>query len=285
VDAYSKYPNVISVSNTTSRQTVAILRKLCAQHVFPETIVSDNRTQFTSHKFKEFCKANVIIHILSLPYHPQSNGRAERFVDTKCGLLKLRGEGDVDKILDTFLLAYRTTPSSTLQQQYCPLELFFGCKPQTILDLLLPTKQPTGRDTKMEYQFNRQHGAVERNFEGGDPVYVQYRELHDWMAGSVAKGISGCLYNVTPANGLAHRFPAKQIWLRFTQMTDDDFTAFADAFNLPFRHPQVASGETGHLDEHAVDHTQQTSNQGTPALDDVKPEQSSSAFSEPRHSK
>jgi len=146
VDSYSKYPDVISVANTTSRQTVAILRKLCAQHGVPETIVSDNGTQFTSHEFKEFCKANAIIHILSPPNHPQSNGRAERFVDTfKRGLLKLRGEGDVDKILDTFLLAYRTTPSSSLPQR-CPAELFFGRKPRTTLDLLLPTKQPTGRD-------------------------------------------------------------------------------------------------------------------------------------------
>jgi len=100
---------------------VAILRKLCAQHGVPETIVSDNGTQFTSHEFREFCKANAFIHILSPPYHPQSNGRAERFVDTfKRDLLKLRGEGDVDKILDTFLMAYRTTPSAALPQQRCP---------------------------------------------------------------------------------------------------------------------------------------------------------------------
>jgi hypothetical protein len=32
VDAYSKYPDVISMHNTTSQQTVAILSKLCAQH-------------------------------------------------------------------------------------------------------------------------------------------------------------------------------------------------------------------------------------------------------------
>ena len=44
VDSYSKYPDVISVSNTTYRQTVAIFRKLCAQHGAPETIVSDNGT-------------------------------------------------------------------------------------------------------------------------------------------------------------------------------------------------------------------------------------------------
>jgi len=82
VDAYSKYPEVISAPNITSRQTVIILRKLCAQHGVPETIVSDNGTQFTSHEFREFCKANAVSHILLPPYHPQSNGRAERFVDT-----------------------------------------------------------------------------------------------------------------------------------------------------------------------------------------------------------
>ena len=87
-------PEVIAVLNPTSRQTVARLRKLCAQNGVPETIVSDNGTQFTAHEFEEFCKANAFSHILSPPYHPQSNGRAERFVDTfKRGLLKLRGEG------------------------------------------------------------------------------------------------------------------------------------------------------------------------------------------------
>jgi len=105
VDAYSKPPDVISVSSMMSRQTVAILSKLCAQHGVPDTIVSDIGTQFTSHEFREFCKANDVSHILSPPYHPKSNGLAKCFIDTKRSLLKLRGEGDVDTILDTFLLA------------------------------------------------------------------------------------------------------------------------------------------------------------------------------------
>ena len=81
------------------------------------------------------------------------------------------------------------TPSATLPQQRCLAEPFFGRKPRTTLDLLLATKQPTRRNTKMERQFNCHHGAVERNFHGGDPVYVRYRQSHDWMAGSVAKRI------------------------------------------------------------------------------------------------
>jgi transposase InsO family protein len=60
IDAYSKYPDVISMPSTMSRQTVAIFRKLCAQHGVPETIVSDNGTHFTSHEFREFCKANAV---------------------------------------------------------------------------------------------------------------------------------------------------------------------------------------------------------------------------------
>jgi hypothetical protein len=87
-------------------------------------------------------------------YHPQSNVRAERFVDTfKRGFLKLGGEENVDEILETFLLINRATPSSSLPQHY-PAELFFGLKFQATLDLL-PTKQPTGRGIKIERQFNR----------------------------------------------------------------------------------------------------------------------------------
>jgi hypothetical protein len=52
-------------------------------------------------------------------------------------------------------------------------------------------------------------------------------------------------------------------------------------FNLPVRSPQVANGERVHLDEHAVDHNQRTSNKGIPTVDDVKPEQLSYALSGP----
>ena len=69
-NAYLKYPDVISVSSTTSQQTLEILRKLCAQHGVLEINVSANGMSFISHEFREFCKSNTISHILSPPYLP-----------------------------------------------------------------------------------------------------------------------------------------------------------------------------------------------------------------------
>jgi hypothetical protein len=46
-------------------------------------------------------------------------------------------------------------------------------------------------------------------------------------------------------------------------------TQHFQTLNLPVRRPQVSNGENGHLDERAVDHNQETRNQGSPAVDDV----------------
>ena len=285
VDAYSKYPDVIPVPSMTSRQTVTALRKLCAQHGLPETLVSDNGTQFTSQEFKEFCRANAVNHILAPPYHPQSNGRAERFVDTfKRGLQKLRGEGDMDKILDTFLLTYRSTPNSTLPKQQSPAEVFLGRKPRTTLDLLLPTKQLSGHDEKMERQFNRRHGAVARKFKVGDLVQVRYHHSQDWKAASVNKRVGGRLYDVTLTDGAIRRFHVNQMRARCTHQTADHLADFLEGFKLPVPRIQGASEETGSAVEQTAEIRPEISSQEPPRWDN-KMEPSSKVLEEPRKSK
>ncbi|KHJ97228.1 integrase core domain protein [Oesophagostomum dentatum] len=82
VDAYSKWPEIIEMTSTTSLATIRDSTRLFAQFGNPETIVSDNGSQFASREFAEFCNSNGITHVRSPPFHPQSNGQAERFVDT-----------------------------------------------------------------------------------------------------------------------------------------------------------------------------------------------------------
>nr|XP_039248881.1 uncharacterized protein K02A2.6-like [Styela clava] len=82
VDAYSKWPEVIKMSSTNANSTIRVIRSLFARYGLPEYLVSDNGPQFSSHEFANFLKANGIKHKKSAPYHPASNGAAERFVQT-----------------------------------------------------------------------------------------------------------------------------------------------------------------------------------------------------------
>ena len=82
VDAHSKWPEVIVMSSTTAQHTIEALRSIFSHFGLPEQLVSDNGPQFTSDEFAEFMKGNGIKHILCSPYHPSSNGLAERFVQT-----------------------------------------------------------------------------------------------------------------------------------------------------------------------------------------------------------
>ncbi|CAI2738982.1 unnamed protein product, partial [Dicrocoelium dendriticum] len=85
---------VFLMDNTTTNATISKLRQAFSRFGCPETMVTDNGSQFTSAAFKEFCKQCAVQHVRSPPFHPQSNGQAERFVDTfKRALQKSKGEG------------------------------------------------------------------------------------------------------------------------------------------------------------------------------------------------
>jgi len=46
----------------------------------PKQLASDNGPRFLSSEFGNFMKQNGIKHLRSAPYHPASNGLAERFI-------------------------------------------------------------------------------------------------------------------------------------------------------------------------------------------------------------
>ncbi|PIO75318.1 integrase core domain protein [Teladorsagia circumcincta] len=93
VDAFSKWPEVVEMKNISANQTVKELSTMIARYGLPQTIVSDNGTQFCSDQFRKMCEEGGIEHLRTAPYHPQSNGLAERFVDTlKRGIKKFKRE-------------------------------------------------------------------------------------------------------------------------------------------------------------------------------------------------
>ena len=107
VDAFSKWLEVVPMSAATSATT---LRNIFATHGLPKVFVTDNWTQFTSAEFKTFMDKNRIRHLCSAPYHPATNGLAERAFQSFKRSMEKNTEGSISTRVARFLFLYRRTP-------------------------------------------------------------------------------------------------------------------------------------------------------------------------------
>lgn len=82
VDAYSKWIEIREMPNINAPTTINELKNIFSIHGLPVILVSDNGTSFTSGEFKTFMDNNNIKHMFTPPYHPNSNGQAEREAQT-----------------------------------------------------------------------------------------------------------------------------------------------------------------------------------------------------------
>ncbi|XP_060092566.1 LOW QUALITY PROTEIN: uncharacterized protein K02A2.6-like, partial [Heteronotia binoei] len=134
VDAYTKWLEVIPVASTSTAAAVRALRRVLCTHGIPDTLVTDNGTAFTSREFREFTDRYLIRHIRSAPFHPATNGQAERMVRTTKEALGRIVHGDWDHRLSAFLFHNRITPNPVTG--FSPAELLMGRKLTTRLDRL-----------------------------------------------------------------------------------------------------------------------------------------------------
>lgn len=91
---------------------------LFSRYGIPEIVVSDNVLQYSSCEFAEFASSYQFRHITSSPLFPQSNGQAERTIQTAKRLLKNAKDPYMT------LLTYRSTPLAWCN--LLPAELFMG---------------------------------------------------------------------------------------------------------------------------------------------------------------
>ena len=103
-----------------------------SRHGIPEILRSDNGPQFYSYEMSDFAGSYGFQQQTSSPHYPQSNGQAERAIQTVRKLLK--------KSSDPYmaLLIYRSTPLSWCE--YSPAELLMGHHLRA--NLLLVKEQP-----------------------------------------------------------------------------------------------------------------------------------------------
>ena len=105
---------------------------------FPETITTDNGPQFRSYEFEHWLQERGIGHVLTPLYHPQANGRVERFNQIlkqgfKTGLVEGRSVGNA---LKSTLFHYRSTVHSVTGMS--PAEIMLGRKLRQPLSQMVP---------------------------------------------------------------------------------------------------------------------------------------------------
>ena len=122
------------------------LKKVFARYGIPEEVISDNGSQYSNtgnlfdstHEFRMFAKEWGFKHTTSSPEYPQSNGAAERAVQTAKRILKKASADGKDPFEG--LLKYRNTPFEDIGLS--PAELLMSRRTRTMFPthkrLLIP---------------------------------------------------------------------------------------------------------------------------------------------------
>lgn len=194
-DAYSKWLEVKITNTMTTSATIAILDELFAAYGVPTTIVSDNGTNFTSAEFETFWRTvGVKFHKLIAPYHPSTNGQAERNVQTVKDALKSMGttRSILQQNLNNFLRQYRKAPHSTTGQP--PAQLFLGRTLRTRLDLVKPDDLYVKITEKQRAQFNPTFRILRPSqtvfFLSGNP------RMDKWIPGTITACLGDLHYEI-----------------------------------------------------------------------------------------
>ena len=106
VDYFSRYVEVAALrKNKTASEIIRALKAIFARNGIPEKVCSDNGPPYDSQEYSHFAREWGFQIAPSSPRYAQSNGEAERAVQTVKNILK-------EKDKEIALLAYRSTPLS-----------------------------------------------------------------------------------------------------------------------------------------------------------------------------
>lgn len=141
VDSYSKWIEAVPMKIMAMARTLHVLSVLFSMFGLPLQLCTDNGPQFTSEEMASFIKRNGIWHMRVTPYHPASNGLAERVVRTVMeGIKAMMGDcKSVEGSLLKFMFNYRSNPHSSTRKT--PAEMLMGRNIRSKLHLLLPDKE------------------------------------------------------------------------------------------------------------------------------------------------
>ena len=135
------------------------------------------------------------------PYHPSSNGLAERAVQTfKRGLKATKGDS-LQECLSKFLFTYPITPHTTTS--LAPAQLLMNCRLRSRFDHLFPDLPHHVQKKQAKQAASHDNSKPLRSFTVGDLVYTKDFSSSPlmWIPGTIVRITGPLSYHVELCDG------------------------------------------------------------------------------------
>ena len=170
VDYTTKYFDISQITDTQSRTVAEHTKAMLSRYGIPKEIVSDGGPEYIGNEYVTFCKEWDIEHTYSSPEYPQSNGLAERTVQTVKRVLKKAIKKKED--LHLALLQLKSSKSATT-----------GCPPTSALfnrrvRTLIPSINTKPKSSEVTKTSSTQQGRPLPLLQPGDNV--RFHDGNSW---------------------------------------------------------------------------------------------------------
>ena len=176
-----------AIAKPIMQETAVVVAGVLLEEVFmkfgaPDVIISDRGRAFQSNVLRELFDDFRSKHILSSPYHPQTNGLTERFNRTLSVMLSMyvhQKQREWDEFIPYAVFAYNSVVQDSTG--FSPYYLLFGIEPRLISEIL-PTEPEQSLAERMEDLHEARELAIRATIKAQRTQKRHYdknrRELH-----------------------------------------------------------------------------------------------------------
>ncbi|CAD6198402.1 unnamed protein product [Caenorhabditis auriculariae] len=211
VDAFTKWFITVPLITQDSSSVIrAIVENLITKFGTPESLITDNGTNFLSNQFTEALKTLEILHKTSAPYHKSSNGQVERYhrsLEESLSSFVNATQSDWDDYLSLVTFALNTVEHSTTK--ISPFFATFGREPRIPADVTWKTPMPVYLDlsdhtTLIRIQLQELWKHMKKEITQGQILQKKYYEkTHRIRNRKICPGDSILVKRAAPRNKLS----------------------------------------------------------------------------------
>ena len=209
VDYYSRYFEVDKLNDTKATGVIHKLKNIFARHGIPLKVISDNGPQYACAEFKDFANSWGFQHVTSSPLYPQSNGLAEKTVQTVKRILDKSKASGRDPYMA--ILEYRNMP---VDHHASPAQMLMSRRLRSIVPMTESQRKPkviSRHEVIMHRQKEQSRQQVYYDkgakplipMSQGDSVRIHWNQ--SWKPATVTERVADRSYVVQTKDGGEYR--------------------------------------------------------------------------------